>query len=137
MKLSDEQIDFISRLLSDSAMVSPRLCEDVLDHICTDIEHAETTVFEQALNDALERFGGIPELQKLQIRTDIALNHRANMKRKVLVYRSGYIGALLATTGVAFVLMKWPYSNLILIIAAACVAFFFLPSFLYNRYQLK
>lgn len=130
MKVTDLETDRIQSLLKQSGIESQDLLDDVLDHICTAIEHSPGTDFEQALHEALTQFGGLPELRRLQTRLDIALGHRRHIKKKVAVYRSAYFTISLFLCATGFVIMHWPYSRIIGLASAACFWLFFIPCFI-------
>ena len=69
MILNEEQINYIAENLSFYGIKSDDLKEDLLDHICTEIENSSQTDFSIAYQKAIKKFGGYNSLERLQEKT--------------------------------------------------------------------
>ncbi|WP_245594742.1 hypothetical protein [Flavobacterium limnosediminis] len=135
MILTDNQIEYIEANLKFYGVASEALREDLLDHICTFIETGDFTDFETAYRGALQRFGGYSALGSLQKETHYQLYEKKNIRRKRVVYFSGFLAAFLLSTGVLFKLFHWPFAGIILFSGFIALNLILLPVLFYERYK--
>ena len=134
MILTDNQIDRISCDLDVLGIKSNELKDDILDHICTDIEAVEGNNFKNAYNTVIKKFGGEQAIEQIQRDTDYLLNYKRTIRLKRSVYIIGFITSFLMSTGIMLKVMNWPYAGMILLSAFALLNFVLLPIFFYERY---
>ena len=135
MIISDQQIAFIENSLKLYGITSKELREDLLDHICTYIEHHQGDDFETLYQEALQKFGGYANFQRLQLETNYQKyeKHLATFNR--LKFSIGSIASLLLIVSLLFKMMHWPYANLMMILAALIFALVMIPIHFYVRYK--
>ena len=134
MILTDNQIDSISCDLDVLGIKSNELKEDILDHICTDIEAVDGNNFKEAYNAIILKFGGEKAIEQIQRDTDFLLNYKRTIRLKRAVYIIGFITSFLMSTGIMFKIMDWPFAGMILLSAFVLLNFVLLPIFFYERY---
>ncbi len=134
MILTNTQIDSISCDLDGLGIKSNELKEDILDHICSDIESREGNNFEEAYQSIIKKFGGEKAIEKIQKDTDFLLDYKRSLSLKRALYISGFIVSFLMSTGIMFKVMHWPYAGMILLTAFVLLNFVLLPIFFYDRY---
>lgn len=135
MILTDNQIDSISLDLESLGIKSNELKDDILDHICSDIESREDTNFEDAYQNVIKKFGGEKAIEKIQKDTNFLLDYKRSVRLKQAVYISGFIVSFLMSTGIMFKIMQWPFAGIILFSAFMLLNFILLPIFFYQRYH--
>ena len=134
MNLTESHIDRIASILHACGIADGALHDDLLDHICTVVENS-TSGFEEALGDALKKFGGEQSLTFLQRQTRIALQHRQKVRLERMVHRAKFAFGFFAVIAIAFKTMHWPYGTLLVYVAAALGLTFF-GSVLYRQLML-
>ena len=134
MILTDHQIDSISFDLDILGIKSNELKEDILDHICTDIEALDNTNFKDAYQNSIKKFGGEQAIEQIQKDTDFLLNYKRRLRLKRTLYIFGFIVSFLMSTGIMFKIMNWPFAGMILFSAFMLLNFVLLPIFFYERY---
>ena len=135
MILKDNQIESISCDLEVLGIKSSGLKEDILDHICTDIEAVNSNNFKDAYNIVIEKFGGKQAIEQIQKNTDFLLNYKKSLRLKRALYIFGFIVSFLMSTGIMFKVMHWPYAGMLLLSAFVLLNFVLLPIFFYERYS--
>lgn len=101
MELTQEHIDYIRHDLKRRGVALDALCEDLIDHICCQIETSSRDDFEAAYRDALSGFGNIEQLQK----DTFNLIHKKQIMMKKTAYLLGYMATTLCSTGLLFKIM--------------------------------
>ena len=134
MILTDNQIDSISCDLDVLGIKSSELKDDILDHICSDIEARKGINFDEAYQTVIKKFGGNQAIEQIQKDTDYLLNYKRTLLLKRALYISGFIVSFLMSTGIMFKVMQWPFAGMILLIAFVLLNFVLLPIFFYERY---
>lgn len=134
MILTDNQIDSISYDLDVLGIKSNELKDDILDHICSDIEAKDSNNFNEAYQTVIKKFGGEQAIEQIQKDTDFLLNYRRSLRLKRALYISGFIVSFLMSTGIMFKVMQWPFAGMILLAAFMLLNFVLLPIFFYERY---
>ena len=134
MILTDNQIDSISCDLEVLGIKSKELKDDILDHICADIEAKEGHDFKDAYNTIIKKFGGEKAIEQIQKDTYFLLNYKKSLRLKRALYIFGFIVSFLMSTGIMFKVMHWPYAGIILLSAFVLLNFVLLPILFYARY---
>lgn len=129
MELTQEHIDFMRLDLTRRGVALDALCEDLIDHICCQIETSGGTDFETAYRDAIRTFGDISHLQK----ETYNFIHKKEIIMKKTAYLLGYIATTLCTSGLLFKIMHWPGANVLLLTGVALLNFGFLPLYFYQK----
>ncbi|WP_255566920.1 hypothetical protein [Flavobacterium litorale] len=135
MIVSDTQVEYIKTNLEFYGITSEELKEDLLDHICTQIETGNCTDFEKAYNNSLQAFGGHHAMSTIQKETIAMITAKKNSTLQKIVYISGYISTTLISTAVLFKIMHWPMAGILLTLGFVILNLFFLPTFFYHRYK--
>lgn len=137
MILNEEQINYIAENLSFYGIKSEGLKEDLLDHICTEIENSSQTDFSIAYQKAIKKFGGYNSLERLQEKTFNSLHLKKTQNRRKLVYLFAFFVAFTMSTGALFKLFHWPFAGIILFTGFITMNFILLPLFFIDRYKRK
>ena len=138
MNLTEEQIIFIKKTLSDEGIQNESLTDDVLDHICCVVEVLlkRGKTFDEALNEAINDLA--PNgLKDLEIQTRYLLNSKRIIIMKKLMFSAGFIGALLISIGSLFKIMHWPMANVMVISGMIAFLLLFVPLFALDRYKVQ
>jgi len=138
MNLTEEQIIFIRKTLSDEGIQNESLTDDVLDHICCVVEVLlkRGKTFDEALNEAINDLA--PNgLKDLEIQTRYLLNSKRIIIMKKLMFSAGFIGALLISIGSLFKIMHWPMANVMVISGMIAFLLLFVPLFALDRYKVQ
>lgn len=135
MQLSDKHISFIENSLKFYGVESKDLRDDLVDHICTFIEHQDSNDFNHLYQKALKKFGGYASFQNLQLET----NHQKFAKQIITINRLkfsvGFMVILLLVFSLVFQMMQWPYANAWLLGAIALSVLVILPVHFYAKYK--
>ncbi|AXG74505.1 hypothetical protein DVK85_09765 [Flavobacterium arcticum] len=135
MIVSEEQIEYIATNLEFYGITSGELKEDLLDHICTQIETGNYTDFETAYQNSLQTFGGHHAIHTIQRETYTLTTMQKSKRRQKLVYISAYISATLIALGSLFKIMHWPMASILLALGFIVLILLFFPAFFYHRYK--
>ncbi len=126
--LSDKDIDFITKEISNSAIVSSDLKEDLIDHFCcvAEDEMKKGNNFKDAYEKAFQNIcpNGLDEIQK---ETIFLLTKKNIGIMKKSIYLLGFFTLISFTTGYLFKLMHWPASGLLLYLSGVILIIAFLP----------
>lgn len=130
-----EQIGLIESLVEKEELHYSHLKEDMVDHICCDIEVLMDSgmKFREALN-IVKREIGIGGLKKIQESTLFLIdkNYR-QMKKTMRIF--GLVAPTLIALGGLFKIQHWPGAGIMLTLGAVLLSFVFLPSALYVMYR--
>ncbi|WP_397363295.1 hypothetical protein [Olleya sp. R77988] len=135
MRLTDQQVDYISNNLKLYGLKNQDLKEDILDHICSYIEQAEDITFDQAYKNAIQQFGGYLHINQIQRETNAQLYFKSSKNRKRLLSILQLITAMLIATGSLFKIMHWPYATVLIFIGFICLILLTLPLYFYNKHK--
>ncbi|WP_298901340.1 hypothetical protein [uncultured Psychroserpens sp.] len=135
MILSDQQIEFIENSLKLYGVKSQGLREDLLDHMCSYIESKTSGDFESLYQEALQKFGGYANFQRLQLETNYQKYEKNIMVFNRLKFSVGSIASLLLVVSLLFKMMHWPYANVMMISAVLIFAFIMIPIHFYVRFK--
>ena len=134
MILTGHQIESISRDLDVLGIKSNELKEDILDHICSDIESKEHGNFNEAYQSVITKFGGEKAIEQIQKDTYFLLNYKRTIRLKRAVYIIGFVTSFLMSTAIMFKVMDWPNAGMLLLSAFVLLNFVLLPIFFYESY---
>ncbi|MCD4792919.1 MAG: hypothetical protein K8R54_06790 [Bacteroidales bacterium] len=139
--LSDSDIDFITKEISNSAIVSSDLKEDLIDHFCcvAEDEMRNGKKFKEAYKKAFQNIcpNGFEEIQK---ETVFLLTKKRIKIMKKSIYLLGFLTLISFTTGALIKLMHWPGGHLLLLMSSIILLLAFLPAlfiFLYKKEMSK
>lgn len=135
MILNDSQIERINTDLDLLGIISVELKNDILDHICSDIEANDNPNFNEAYKKVIKKFGGEKAIEQIQKDTDFLIHYKQNLYLRRILFISGFIVSFLMSSGIMFKIMHWPYASIILIIAFMLLNFVLLPILFYERYK--
>jgi len=138
MNLTEEQIIFIRKTLSDGGIQNESLTDDVLDHICCVVEVLlkRGKKFDEALNEAITDLA--PNgLKDLEIQTRYLLNSKRTITMKKLMYLIGFLGAATLSSGMIFKLMHWPGANAMSVAGLVALVFVFVPLLALDFYRYE
>lgn len=135
MELHEKHIAFIENSLTLYGIESTDLREDLVDHICTYIEHQESEDFNTLYQQALQKFGGYANFKNLQIETNYQKFAKQITTINKLKFSFGFIVILFLVIGLVFQMMQWPYANAWLLGAILLSVLVILPIHFYARYK--
>ncbi|WP_159802039.1 hypothetical protein [Flavobacterium sp. MK4S-17] len=135
MQLTEDNIEYISNNLDFYGIIEPELKEDLLDHICTYIENDNFNSFESAYQEAVQKFGGQYAIGRIQHQTFIMVSLQSKLKRKRVLYITGYLTGFFISTGSIFKIMHWPVASILIVLGFITFNFTFLPLFFYHWYK--
>ncbi|MGB6034962.1 MAG: hypothetical protein WBG42_01755, partial [Cryomorphaceae bacterium] len=138
MNLTEEQIIFIRKTLSDEGIQNESLTDDVLDHICCVVEVLlkRGKTFDEALNKAIDDLA--PNgLKDLEIQTRYLLNSKRTITMKKLMYLIGFLGAATLSVGTLFKIMHWPGADMASLIGVIILLLVFMPLWALDRYKYE
>jgi hypothetical protein len=127
-ELSLQHIDQISRDISREEISFSHLLEDLIDHVCCDVEYEmqKGMDFPEAYKKVRKKMGP-GRLKEIQQETlySVDTNYR-NMKNLVKI--SGVAGTIMLGFAALFKIQHWPGAGQIMTLGALILAFIFLPS---------
>lgn len=135
MELSEKHITFIENNLTLYGVKNKDLREDLLDHICTYIEHQNSDDFNALYQQALQKFGGYSSFQNLQLETNYQKFAKQIMTFNKLKFSAGFMVILLLVVSLVFQMMQWPYANAWLLGAIVIAVLVILPVHFYASYK--
>ncbi|MBN1184877.1 MAG: hypothetical protein JXB49_21505 [Bacteroidales bacterium] len=133
--LDIEQISIIESLVEKEDMHFSHLKEDLVDHICCDIEVLMDggLKFKEALKKVKKEIG-IGGLKKIQESTLFLIDKKyRNMKRTMRIF--GLVSPTLMALGGLFKIQHWPGAGIMLTLGAVLLSFVFLPSAIIVMYK--
>jgi len=129
LKLSD--IELIRKDISRQQVSFSHLLDDLLDHVCCDVEAEmdEGLPFKQAYEKVRSRIG-INRFKRIQEETLILIDKNyKSMKTFMKIF--GVLSPSLMAVGALFKIQHWPGGSLMLVLGFFFLCFFFLPSSIY------
>ncbi len=137
MRLTDQQVEYISTNLELYGLKNEDLKENILDHICTFIEHSKHTDFEEAYQAAIQKFGGYSNINLIEQETKLLLHFQSRKKRILLAVILNRLVSILIVAGSIFKMMHWPHATLLLFLGFTALIIIALPLYLYSKYKDK
>ncbi len=134
-ELSEQQIKLISRTIDRSGISFSHLREDLIDHVCCEMETklAEGIDFNQAF-ESIKHNLGIKSLQQVQEKTLLLIDKNYCVMKTTMKF-SGIISIILLIVGILFKINHWPWAGILLTFGFFILCFFFLPSAYYIMHR--
>ncbi len=126
--LSVAHVNLIIREVSRHQITFSHLCDDLIDHICCDVEDEMQNglPFEKAYSRVKEKIG-IRGLNKIQEETLYAVDNKYR-KMKNTMKITGIAGTVLLGFAALSKIMHWPLAGILLVTGAFLLVVFFMPS---------
>jgi hypothetical protein len=127
-ELSLSNIDQIARDVRNQEITFSHLPEDLIDHVCCDVENEmqRGTSFAEAYRIVKIKMGP-HRINEIQEETLYAVDTKyRNMKKTMKI--SGVAGTILMGFAAMFKIQHWPYAAIMLTLGALILAFVFMPS---------
>jgi hypothetical protein len=135
--LTENNIDFITKEITESGITSDELKQDLIDHFCCVIEEElnKGKSFNEAYDIAYKNIcpNGFEDIQK---ETVYLLTKKKTEIMKKSLFLAGILILMGTSTGLLFKTMHWPGANMIWLVSSLALIFWFFPSlfiFLYKR----
>lgn len=133
--LALEEVHIIEKQVSAANIHYSHLREDLIDHICCDVEQMMDNgyKFSDAYNKVRERIG-YGGLKKIQDDTFYLIDKTYRIMKKMMK-TTGLIAPVLLGFGSLFKIFHWPGAGIILVLGFFVLCFFFLPTSIYILYK--
>jgi len=132
-ELNEQQIELISAYIRQHGVAQDELHDDILDHVCTSIEHLMDggDSFEKAFEKTIKLFGpgGLKQVQQ----QTFELLTEMNETMKKVAFAFGLTSAILLLAGTSFKLMHWPGAGVMVVIGSALLVLAYLPMLLWHK----
>ena len=127
-ELSLNHIDQISRDISRQEITFSHLLEDLIDHVCCDVENEMQTGlnFSEAYQRVKQKMGS-RRLKEIQEETLYAVDTKYRYMKNTMKI-SGVIGTIMLGFAAMFKIQHWPWAGVLMTLGAMILAFVFLPS---------
>jgi hypothetical protein len=137
MTLTEEQINRIAKLVDNGKVTSPALRDDLIDHICCEVESRITSgsSFDESLQLAISDVApkGLKEIQRL---SNILLQTKTQINMKRLTYVIGMLTAMMMSFGwLLNILRMGEIGNIIFAFGALGFVTLFLPLIGYDYFK--
>jgi hypothetical protein len=128
-ELSLRDIDQISRDVRAQQITFSHLADDLIDHICCDVEHVMQSgiPFSDAYAQVRRKMGSARRLKEIQEETLYAVDTKYR-KMKNTMKVAGIAGTILFGFASLFKIMHWPLAGVFMTLGALILAFLFMPS---------
>lgn len=137
MRLTEEQELVITQFVDDHKLKIQSLKDDIVDHLCCVIEARikRGEGFNEAFQEAIQELApnGLQEIEK---QTIFLLNYKRIIMMKKLMYLIGFIGAFIATTGITFKILHYPFANSLSTIGFLILLLVYVPLLVFDTYKL-
>jgi hypothetical protein len=133
--LALEEVHIIEKQVSAANIHYSHLKDDLIDHICCDVEQMMDNgyKFSDAYNEVRERIG-YRGLKKIQDDTFYLIDKTYRTMKKLMKI-TGLIAPALLGIGSIFKIFHWPGAGPLLVLGFFVLCFFFLPTSIYILYQ--
>jgi hypothetical protein len=132
-ELSEAQIELISAYIRQHGIASDSLYDDLLDHVCTSIEHLmdDGASFEEAFTKTIKLFGpgGLKQVQQLTFELLTEMNE--HMKK--VAFSFGLTSAILLLAGTIFKLLHLQGASVMIVLGGALLSLGYLPMLLWHK----
>lgn len=138
MKLSEDQVASISKLIDKEGIRRKSLSDDVLDHLCcvVEIEMKSGKTFDDSLQQAI--FDLAPHgLGQLERSTVYLLNSKKIIIMKKLIHIIGFLGAFALTGGFLFKWLHWVGADELFMGGFLVMALLFAPLYAIDMYKVS
>jgi len=128
-ELSLSDIDLISRDVRSQEITFSHLSDELIDHICCDVEAEmqKGISFSEAYRIIRLKMGSGRRLKEIQEETLYAVDSKYR-KMKNTMRISGVAGTILFGFAALFKIMHWPLAGVLMTMGALALAFVFMPS---------
>jgi len=128
-ELSPQDVDRISRDISRLEINFSHLADDLIDHVCCDVEYEmmKGLDFFEAYEKVKKKMGSLRRLTEIQEETLFAVDSKYR-KMKNLMKISGIAGTIILAFASLFKIMHWPGAGIMMTLGTFILAFFFMPS---------
>jgi hypothetical protein len=132
-RLNETQIALIDTCVAMSGVEQKGLQLDLVDHVCSMVEERLDAgeSFENALNQALKRFGS-EGLRNIQKETYSVLTPNRMIMKNITVIM-GSVVAVFLFVGVIFKVMHWPLASVLIVLGMSLLVMPFLPLLLIHN----
>jgi drug/metabolite transporter (DMT)-like permease len=129
-ELSLHHIDQISRDISRQEIIFSHLLEDLIDHVCCDVENEMQNglSFTEAYHRVKQKMGS-RRLKEIQEETLYAIDTKYRFMKNTMKI-SGVAGTIMFGFAALFKIQHWPGAGVMMTLGAMILAFVFLPSVL-------
>jgi hypothetical protein len=127
-ELSLQNIEDISRDIRSQEITFSHLADELIDHICCDVENEMNKGF--GFKEAYIRVKlgmGARRIKEIQEETLYAVDSKYR-KMKNTMKISGIAGTIMFGFATLFKIQHWPYAGIIMVLGAFTLAFIFMPS---------
>jgi len=128
-ELLPQDVDRISRDISKLEISFSHLADDLIDHVCCDVEYEmmKGLDFSEAYEKVKLKMGSLRRLREIQEATLFAVDSKyRNMKNTMKI--AGIAGSIMLAFASLFKIMHWPGAGIMMTLGAFILAFFFMPS---------
>lgn len=128
-ELSLNNIDQISRDINRQEITFSHLLDDLIDHICCDVEDEmkKGMTFSEAYRRVKQKMGSGRRLKEIQEETLYAVDTKYRRMKNTMKI-SGIAGTVMLGFAALFKVMHWPGAGVMMTIGAVTLAFIFMPS---------
>ena len=127
-ELSLHHIDQISRDINREEITFSHLLEDLIDHVCCDVENEMQNglSFSEAYRNVKQKMGS-RRLKEIQEETLYAVDTKYRYMKNTMKI-SGVAGTIMFGFAALFKIQHWPAAGILMTLGALILAFVFLPS---------
>jgi len=128
-ELTPNEIAIVSKTVRSQGITFSHLPDDLIDHICCDVEHQmqQGISFAEAFAIVRRKMGSNRRLSEIQEETLYAVDTKYR-KMKTTMKVSGIGGTILFGFASLFKIMHWPMAGVLMTLGALTLAFLFMPS---------
>jgi hypothetical protein len=127
--LSQNEVALISKTVRTQGITYSHLPDDLIDHICCDIENLmqQGSSFTEAFATVRQQMGSPRRLREIQEETLYAVDTKyRNMKTTMKI--AGITGTILFGFASLFKIMHWPLAGILMVLGALTLALIFMPA---------
>jgi hypothetical protein len=128
-ELSEKEIRRLNREIEKQGLTYSELQQELLDHLCCDVEAEmeEGLEFVKAL-EKVRKGMGEDRIQQIQEETLLLINQKYRMMKKFM-YIFGMIAPAMLITGTIFKIQHWPGAGVLLVLSLFMLGAIYLPVF--------
>jgi hypothetical protein len=128
-ELSLRNIDQISNDIRDEEISFSHLLDDLIDHVCCDVEFEMQTGldFQQAYQRVKQKMGSPRRLKEIQEETLYAVDLKYRKMKNTMKF-SAIAGTIIFGFAALFKIQHWPLAGILMTLGALILAFIFMPS---------
>ena len=137
MRITKEEIHFISTTIDESGITIQTLKDDLIDHLCCVVEMKmeNDTPFDKAFEEALREVA--PHgLDAIQNQTLFLLNSPNKIFMRKIIFMIGFMSAIAVSLGWLFVTLSWPGGRELFNSGFLGLLMLFIPMMAIYRYKI-